>query len=94
MQRGQRRVGRQQSGALSPGGPPRTAAGGRGTESAELQRIAKLIAVAAAALYGGEIGAAECPVLDQLRFSGGQGEQLLELFPGKGLASRHGKCPK
>jgi hypothetical protein len=45
-----------------------------------LQRKAELIEVAAAALYGREVGAAERPMLDQLRLRDGQREQLLELF--------------
>jgi hypothetical protein len=56
-----------------------------------LQRKAELIGVAAAALYGVEVGAAERPVLDQLRLSSGQGKQHLELLAGNGAASQHGE---
>ena len=71
--------------SLGPQQPPGV------TESAELQRETELIGVAAAALHGSEIGGAQRPVPDQLRFGGRQGEQLLELLAGKGAASRHGE---
>jgi hypothetical protein len=54
-----------------------------------LQCKAELIGVAAAALYGGEIGGTQGPVPDQFRFGDGQGEQLLEPLAGDGAASRH-----
>jgi hypothetical protein len=63
----------------------------RVTESAELQRKAELIGVAAVALYGGEIGGTQGPVLDQFGFAGRQGKQHLELLAGNGAASRHGE---
>jgi hypothetical protein len=42
----------------------------RVTESAELQRETELVGVAAAALYGGEIGGTQGPVPDQCSFGG------------------------
>ena len=42
----------------------------RVTESAELQRETELVGVAAAALYGGEIGGTQGPVPDQFRVGG------------------------
>ena len=42
----------------------------RVTESAELQRETELVGVAAAALYGGEIGGTQGPVPDQFSFGG------------------------
>jgi hypothetical protein len=60
------------------------------TESAELQREAELVRVAAAAFHGGQVGGAQRPVLDQHGLGGRQGEQLRELLVGEDAASRHG----
>ena len=66
----------------------------RVTESAELQRKAELIGVAAAALYGGEIGGTQGPVLDQFGFGGRQGKQHLDLLAGNGAEFGMANCPK
>ena len=70
MHREQHRVGRQQTKRQLRDRLARAQQAARVTESAELQRETELVGVAAAALYGGEIGGTQGPVPDQFSFGG------------------------
>jgi hypothetical protein len=62
----------------------------RVTKGTELQREAKLVRIAATALYRGEIAIIQGPMSDQFGFGNRQYQQLFDLLAGNGSASRHG----
>jgi hypothetical protein len=55
-----------------------------------LQREAKLVRIAATALYRGEIASIQGPMSDQFGFGNRQYQQGFDLLAGNGSASRHG----
>jgi hypothetical protein len=60
------------------------------TKGTELHREAKLVRIAATALYRGEIASIQGPMSDQFGFGNRQYQQLFDLLAGNGSASRHG----